>query len=106
MKANFLQQPRAREGSDMTVDSVQIRATYPHADDRYEVVEATVTFAVDAEHPANKSIVDLELAARDDDGLIRFDADLRLLRPIAGGNGRLLFIVPNRGVPTDAAWLK
>lgn len=37
---------------------------------------------------------------------MRFDADLKLLRPVDGGNGKLLFVVPNRGMPTLAPWLK
>ncbi len=90
----------------MTVESVQINAVYPHADSRYECVEATVHFAVDPDDRANQSIVDLELAPRQDDELVRFDADLRLIRPISGGNGKMLFVVPNRGLPTNAPWLK
>lgn len=90
----------------MTVESVHVINVYPHADSRYENVEATVTFAVDPTHLANQSIADLALAARDDDGLVRFDADLHLTRPVGGGNGKLLFVVPNRGVPTNAPWLK
>jgi hypothetical protein len=90
----------------MPVESVHINTIYPHADSRYECVEATVDFAVDPEHPANTRIVDLKLAPRHDDGLVRFHADLSLLRPIGGGNGNLLFVVPNRGVPTYAPWLK
>ncbi|TDK99984.1 hypothetical protein EI067_03025 [Mycobacterium paragordonae] len=90
----------------MSVESVQVHNVYPHADNRYENVEATVTFAVDPEYQANLRIADLRLAPRDADGLVRFDADLRLLRPVGGGNGKLLFVVPNRGVPTNAPWLK
>jgi Alpha/beta hydrolase domain len=90
----------------MPVESVHINTIYPHADSRYECVEATVDFAVDPEHPANTRIVDLKLAPRHDDGLVRFHADLSLLRPIGGGKGNLLFVVPNRGVPTYAPWLK
>lgn len=90
----------------MTVESVQVNSVYPHTDSRYENVEATVTFAVDPAHLANARIADLELAARDADGLVRYDADLRLIRPVDGGNGKLLFVVPNRGVPTNAPWLK
>jgi hypothetical protein len=90
----------------MTVESVQINTVYPHADSRYECVEATVHFAVDPDHQANRCIVDLDLAPRHGDGLVRFDADLRLLRPIGGGNGKMLFVVPNRGLPTNAPWLK
>ncbi len=90
----------------MTVESVHVKTVYPHSDSRYEWVEATVDFAVDPELLANERIVDLELAPRDADGLVRFDADLKLLRPVDGGNGKLLFVVPNRGVPTLAPWLK
>ncbi|WP_310784063.1 alpha/beta hydrolase domain-containing protein [Mycobacterium sp. Z3061] len=90
----------------MSVESVQVHNVYPHADSRYENVEATVTFAVDPEYRSNQRIADLKLAPRDADGLVRFDADLRLLRPVSGGNGKLLFVVPNRGVPTNAPWLK
>jgi hypothetical protein len=90
----------------MTVESVHISNVYPHADSRYEWVEATVNFAVDPDYHANQSIVDLKLAPRDGDGLVRFNADLRLLRPINGGNGKMLFVVPNRGLPTYAPWLK
>ena len=90
----------------MAVESLHVNTVYPHADNRYEWVEATVNFAVDPELLANERIVDLELAPRDEDGLVRFDADLKLLRPVDGGNGKLMFIVPNRGVPTLAPWLK
>jgi hypothetical protein len=93
-------------GAAMTVESVHINTVYPHADRRYEWVEATVDFVVDTEHPANQRIVDLKLAPRHDDRLARFDADLRLLRPIDGGSGNMLFIVPNRGLPTYAPFLK
>lgn len=90
----------------MSVESVQVHNVYPHADSRYENVEATVSFAVDPEYQSNQRIADLKLTPRDADGLVRFDADLRLLRPVSGGNGKLLFVVPNRGVPTNAPWLK
>ncbi|HEX9833699.1 MAG TPA: hypothetical protein VGA66_11560, partial [Mycobacterium sp.] len=90
----------------MAVESVHVKTVYPHADNRYEWVEATVDFAVDPGLLANERIVDLDLAPRDADGLVRFDADLKLLRPVDGGNGKLLFVVPNRGVPTLAPWLK
>lgn len=90
----------------MSVASVHVHNVYPHTDSRYENVEATVTFAVDPEALANERIVDLKLAPRDHDGLVRYTADLRLLRPVSGGNGKLLFVVPNRGVPTNAPWLK
>jgi hypothetical protein len=90
----------------MAVESLHVNTVYPHSDSRYEWVEASVDFAVDPELLANERIVDLEFAARDADGLVRFDADLKILRPVGGGNGKLLFVVPNRGIPTYAPWLK
>src|SRR3954451_23342787 len=97
---------RTRRGTEMSVQSVTVNNVYPHSDSRYENVEATVAFAVNPDALANQRIVDLELAPRDEDGLVRYDADLRLMRPVGGGNGKLLFVVPNRGIPTNAPWLK
>src|SRR5262249_30185987 len=44
-----------------------------------------------------RGIADLARAAGTD-GLVRFEADLRVLRPSGTGNGHLLFVVPNRGM--------
>ncbi|MDT3439113.1 alpha/beta hydrolase domain-containing protein [Pseudofrankia sp. BMG5.37] len=63
----------------------------------YEAVSAVAGFAVDPGAAANRGIVDLERVAGAD-GLARFEADLRVLRPRAGGNGWLVFVVPNRGL--------
>jgi hypothetical protein len=63
----------------------------------YEASSAVADFAVDPRLAANDRIVDLARAAGSD-GLARFDADLRVLRPRGRGNGRLLFVVPNRGM--------
>ncbi len=65
----------------------------------YERIDASLTFAVDPEHEANESIVDLELAPRDADGRVRFSADLTVLAPVdaARGNRALLLELPNRG---------
>lgn len=63
----------------------------------YETTSAVAEFAVDPLLPANHGIVDLEQAAGSD-GLARFEADLCLLHPRGRGNGRLLFVVPNRGL--------
>jgi hypothetical protein len=64
----------------------------------YEWVEATATFATDPTRPDHSRIVDLDLAPREPDGTVRFESDVRLLRPADGeGNGRLLVVIPNRG---------
>ncbi len=68
----------------------------------YEWVSAVADFTVDPDAAANAGITDLHLASRQrgggKQGLVTFDADLRVLRPQNGGNGRLLFVVPNRGM--------
>src|ERR1044071_4136295 len=65
----------------------------------YERVDGLARFAVDPAHPANRAIVDLDKAARDAEGKVRFEADFCVLRPAdpAKSNRRLLFYVVNRG---------
>ncbi len=65
----------------------------------YERLDGRMTFAADPAHAANRSIVDLDRAARDATGRVQFAADFCLLQPTdaARGNGRLLFEVLNRG---------
>lgn len=58
-------------------------------------------FAVYPKHPGSHRIADLDRAPRDGDGLVRFDADLRVLRPTEGGSHNLMFVVPNRGLLVD-----
>ena len=90
----------------MAVTRLEIRARGPYADGAafgeagaYERIDGTIHFAVDPAHPANALIVDLDKAARDDTGQVRFSADFCLLQPVdaAKGNRRLLFEVLNRG---------
>ena len=64
----------------------------------YEWVSSIAEFAVDPCAEANAGIADLMLAERDEQGRVRFEADLRILRPVGPGNGRLLFVVANRGL--------
>lgn len=63
----------------------------------YERLKGRVLFAVDPEAPAQADVVDLHLAPRGPDGLVRFAADFMILRPLDGGNGRVLFDYGNRG---------
>ena len=55
--------------------------------------------AVDPAHPANRAIVDLDKAARENQGRVHFSADFCILQPAdaARGSRRLLFEVTNRG---------
>lgn len=77
----------------MTVRSLELTAA-PYAGwPGYEWATGTATFTWDPGQPANERIVDLDLVP----GTPGAEADVRLLRPVDGGNGKLLFVVANRG---------
>lgn len=65
----------------------------------YERLDGILTMAVHPEHEANRAIVDLHLAPRDDQGRVPFQADFSLLMPQTPdrGNRRLLVDIVNRG---------
>ena len=66
---------------------------------RYVQLDGTAHFAVDPTDFLNRCITDISLAPRDNGGLVRFSADIRILIPEdpRRGNHRLLYDVPNRG---------
>lgn len=65
----------------------------------YEKLIGRVTFTIDPDDPINRSVVDLELAPREADGSIRYEADLYILRPADSnrGNGAAFMEICNRG---------
>ncbi|CAN5602511.1 alpha/beta hydrolase domain-containing protein [soil metagenome] len=65
----------------------------------YERLSGTVHFEIDPDAPENESIVDLEHAKRNADGLVEYSTDFYILRPVdlARGNRRLIYDVNNRG---------
>src|SRR6266498_4170991 len=65
----------------------------------YEQLDGVAHFAVDPANPLNSSITDIQLAPRDNEGRVRFSADVRILAAVDSerGNHRLFFDVPNRG---------
>jgi hypothetical protein len=65
----------------------------------YEILVGVAHFAVDPNHPRNRAVVDLPLAARDKEGKVEFEADVFILAPRdpAKGNGAILYDVNNRG---------
>jgi hypothetical protein len=90
----------------MAVTHLEIRSRTPYVDGApfgdagpYERIDGLIYFAVSPGDPANADIVDLDKAARDGNGLVRFVADICLLQPVdpARGNRGLLFDVLNRG---------
>jgi hypothetical protein len=58
-----------------------------------------VFFAVDPKHPANQTVIDLELAPRNAADLVEFSADVEWLAPkdLGKANGAVLYDVQNRG---------
>ena len=92
----------------MAVIDMEITKREPYAGGRsfgdhgaFEQIDGVLTFAVDPDHAANRSIVDLELAPRDETGRVRFRADFTLIIPqdTKRGNQRLLVGMVNRGQP-------
>jgi len=65
----------------------------------YERIVGRVTFAIDPDARQNSAIVDLDKAARGEDGRVRFSMDLFMLAPsdLSRGNGAMLYDVNNRG---------
>src|SRR4051794_32993896 len=70
----------------MALVDLEIRKRGPFADGTtfgsggvYERIDGIAHFAVDPTHPANQDIIDLDKAARDDSGRVRFLADFCIL---------------------------
>lgn len=90
----------------MSVERIEIVSRRPFDDaaefgdtGAYERVDAILHFAVDPAAELNAGIADLDCAGRAADGLVRFSADIIVLRPTdpARGSGHLLSSVVNRG---------
>jgi len=97
---------RSKRGFAMAVIGVEKLTTTTYAGGRsfgaggvYNVIRGIAHFAVDPTAKANERITDLELADRDEAGLVHFDADFCVLEPAdaAASNGKLCFVVNNRG---------
>lgn len=84
----------------MTLESLEVRAVEPCEGWPYEWVTAIARFAIDPTAPGNDRITDLDRVHRDADGRVRFEADVRIMRPTGAGldNGRTLVVIPNRGM--------
>src|SRR5262245_33793112 len=65
----------------------------------YRKIVGVARFAIDPKLPANKAIVDLDLAPVNDKGLVEFESDVVILTPQdpAKGNGAVFYDVNNRG---------
>ena len=65
----------------------------------YERLSGSVRFEIDPSEDANRSVVDLDLAPQNADGLVEYSTDFYMLMPadLSKGNGRLIYDVNNRG---------
>jgi hypothetical protein len=65
----------------------------------YEILAGVARFAVDPRNAHNRRIVDLELAPRNAEGMVEFEADVFILAPKhpGRGNGAIFYDVNNRG---------
>jgi hypothetical protein len=93
----------------MPVVAFEIRSREPFDGGRafgdvgaYERIDGVLRYSVDPEHALNSAIVDLPLAARDENGRVSFEGDVALLQPVdpSRANGRLLCDIANRGTAT------
>ena len=81
------------------VTSVEVVERSDYKGGPYERIVAKIHFAVDPKLPANRIIADIDLAPRNEQGLVEFSADLDVLKPrdSAKGNGTALVEISNRG---------
>ena len=65
----------------------------------YEKISGKAFGALDPNSPLNKVIVNLDKAPRNANGLVEYDTDFYIMRPVdfAKGNRKILYDVTNRG---------
>ena len=65
----------------------------------YERIRGRVVYALDPNHEANRSVVDLTLAATNGDGLVEFYADFEIIAPVDRSLAKrtVLYDINNRG---------
>ena len=88
----------------MAVIDLDIQRREPYARNRsfgdygaFERIDGVLHYGVDPNDIHNSNIVDIDLAPRDDAGLVRFSGDFTLIAPTDRTPRALLLEVPNRG---------
>ena len=68
----------------------------------YEQISAIAHLQIDPQATANRGIVDLDRAPKDSNGLVHYDVDVLILRPLSSAHARrvLIYDVVNRGHAT------
>ena len=74
----------------------------------YERLDGVAHYAVDPRAAAQRVVVDLDKAPRNDQGLVEFSADICILKPLdpRKGNRRLFFGYGNRGIFGAPVWAR
>ena len=92
-----------------TIDIREVRDAFdgaipPGAAGPYVLLQGVMTARIDPAAPANAGIIDLALAPRDADGLVRYQTDIAILRPKHGRHASrvVIYDVVNRGRPVAA----
>ncbi|MEE3246646.1 MAG: hypothetical protein VX213_04010, partial [Chloroflexota bacterium] len=92
----------------MAVTYLDIKERRPYAEGilfgdvgAFEQLDGIAHFAVDPSDPSNSPITDLELAPKNEDGLVEFSTEFRIIKPVdqQKGSHKLFFDVVNRGKP-------
>lgn len=94
------------------ITEIRITAVRPFAEGApqgpagpYERVTGVARGELDPADPRNRVIVNLDLAPRNARGKVEYEADFDLLRPVGGGNRKLIYDVTNRGRKFFTHWV-
>ena len=96
----FVSVPVRAEVLQVIVDSrTPFAADVPDKVGPYERIRGRVVYALDPNHKANKSIVDLSRAATNGEGLVEFYADFEIIAPVDKSLAKrtVLYDINNRG---------
>src|SRR5262249_12593186 len=89
--------------SHARITRLDIQRTSEASGDGYVTITGRAFGEVDPAHPLNSIIQDLQLAPRNERGMVEYSMDFTILKPPDSGNGLLFYEVVNRGRATTAA---
>jgi len=87
--------------SEARITKIEITNTSEPAPDGYITLTGTAYGEVDPTHPLNTIIQDIELAPRNERGMVEYSMDMTIQKPPDGGSGILFYEVVNRGWPMN-----
>ena len=88
-----------RVNADVVRLVVEHRETFANKGLPYEKLTGRFSGELDAKHPLNAIITDIEHAPRNAGGMVEYSATFTILKPVelSKGTGVLVYQVPNRG---------